>query len=165
MVIVAAGLILYSQTYAFAWDEGFHLLAAQLIDAGKRPWLDFCFPQTPLNAYWNAGWMRVFGESWRVPACRCGPVDRRRRPADRRLYFHSLPVSSLAVGVRNRRGAAGWLEHSGGLFRHHRAGIWDVLVSERRRVSPVNCSGGARQGLASSPRPDFSPAQLPQLLS
>jgi 4-amino-4-deoxy-L-arabinose transferase-like glycosyltransferase len=68
-VILAAlsvGLLIYSQTQALAWDEGFHLLAAQLIKAGKRPYLDFCFPQTPLNAYWNAGWMRIFGDSWRV---------------------------------------------------------------------------------------------------
>jgi 4-amino-4-deoxy-L-arabinose transferase-like glycosyltransferase len=49
-----------------AWDEGFHLLAAQLIKSGKRPYVDFCFPQTPLNAYWNAGWMRIFGDSWRL---------------------------------------------------------------------------------------------------
>ena len=48
--LLFAGLLLYSQTLAFAWDEGFHLLAAQLIKAGKRPYLDFCFPQTPLNA-------------------------------------------------------------------------------------------------------------------
>ncbi len=66
VALILAGLLLYSQTWAFAWDEGFHLLAAQLIDAGKRPWLDFCFPQTPLNAYWNAGWMRILGQSWRV---------------------------------------------------------------------------------------------------
>jgi len=59
-------LLVYSQTIAFTWDEGFHLLAAQLILAGKRPYLDFCFPQSPLNAWWNAGWMRVFGQSWRV---------------------------------------------------------------------------------------------------
>lgn len=63
---VAAGLFLYSQTQAFAWDEGFHLLTAQLIKASLRPYLDFCFSQTPLNAYWNAGWMWVFGESWRT---------------------------------------------------------------------------------------------------
>src|ERR1039458_6901188 len=63
--LLFAGLLLYSQTLAFAWDEGFHLLAAQLIKAGKRPYLDFCFPQTPLNAYLNAGWMKLFGESWR----------------------------------------------------------------------------------------------------
>jgi 4-amino-4-deoxy-L-arabinose transferase-like glycosyltransferase len=64
--LLLAGLLVYSQTQALAWDEGFHLLAAQLIKAGKRPYLDFCFPQTPLNAYWNAGWMRVFGDSWRA---------------------------------------------------------------------------------------------------
>lgn len=64
--LLAAGLVIYSQTNAFAWDEGFHLLAAQLIRAGRKPYLDFCFSQTPLNAYWNAGWMSVFGESWRT---------------------------------------------------------------------------------------------------
>jgi len=61
-----AGLLLYSQTLAFAWDEGFHLLAAQLIMAGKKPYLDFCFPQTPLNAWLNAAWMTIFGETWRA---------------------------------------------------------------------------------------------------
>jgi len=60
-----AGLLVYSQTFAFTADEGFHLLAAQLIKGGMRPYLDFCFPQTPLNAYWNAFWMRVLGEGWR----------------------------------------------------------------------------------------------------
>jgi hypothetical protein len=63
---LAAGMALYAQTLAFTDDEGFHLMAAQLIKAGMRPYLDFCFPQTPLNAYWNAFWMRVFGESWRT---------------------------------------------------------------------------------------------------
>ena len=51
---------------SFAWDEGFHLLAAQLIRSGRRPYLDFLFSQTPLNAYWNAFWMTCFGESWRT---------------------------------------------------------------------------------------------------
>ena len=60
-------LVYYSQSIAFAWDAGFHLLAAQLINAGKRPYLDFRFPQTPLNVWWMAFWMRVFGQSWRVP--------------------------------------------------------------------------------------------------
>jgi hypothetical protein len=64
--LVAALLGVYSQTRAFAWDEGFHLVTAQSINRGKRPYLDFCFPQTPLNAYWNAGWMRVCGDSWRT---------------------------------------------------------------------------------------------------
>ncbi len=64
--LLCAGLLVYSQTAAFAWDEGFHMLAAQLIKAGKKPYLDFVFSQTPLNAYWNAGWMWAFGESWRT---------------------------------------------------------------------------------------------------
>src|SRR5205823_5271192 len=65
--LFAAGLLVYSQVRAFAWDEGFHLLAAQSINAGKRPYLDFCFSQVPLIAYWNAFWMRIFGETWRTP--------------------------------------------------------------------------------------------------
>jgi hypothetical protein len=65
--LFTAGLVLYSQTQAFAWDEGFHILTAQLIKHGKRPYIDFVFSQTPLNAYWNAAWMAMLGESWRVP--------------------------------------------------------------------------------------------------
>ena len=65
-LLLTAGLAVYAQTLAFAWDEGFHLLAAQLIKAGKTPYLDFFFPQAPLNAYWNAGWMRLFGDTWRT---------------------------------------------------------------------------------------------------
>src|SRR5512135_1020391 len=63
---ITAGLLVYSQTHAFGWDEGYHLLAAQFIKAGKRPYLDFCFPQTPFNAYLTAAWMRLFGETWRA---------------------------------------------------------------------------------------------------
>jgi 4-amino-4-deoxy-L-arabinose transferase-like glycosyltransferase len=61
---IAALLLWYSQTRSFSWDEGYHLLAAQLIAHGKRPYLDFCFPQPPLNTYWNAAWTRLLGESW-----------------------------------------------------------------------------------------------------
>jgi hypothetical protein len=64
--IVAAGLVVYSQTMAFHWDEGFHILTAYLIHLGKRPYLDFFFPQTPLNAYWNAVWLGISGCSWRA---------------------------------------------------------------------------------------------------
>jgi hypothetical protein len=66
IAVMTAALIWYSQTDAFAWDEGFHLLAAQLIAHGKRPYLDFFFPQAPLNAYWNALWMKWLGEGWRA---------------------------------------------------------------------------------------------------
>ncbi|MBV9611032.1 MAG: hypothetical protein JO091_01105 [Acidobacteriaceae bacterium] len=66
VLLITLGLLVYSQTMGFVWDEGFHLLAAQLILRGEKPYLDFCFPQTPLNAYWNAAWMALFGESWRA---------------------------------------------------------------------------------------------------
>jgi hypothetical protein len=65
-VAVTSGLLIQSQAFGFTCDEGFHLLTAQLIMSGKRPYLDFCFPPTPLNAYWNAAWMRMFGDTWRT---------------------------------------------------------------------------------------------------
>lgn len=65
--LYAAAFLIYAEKWAFTWDESYHLLAAQLMSAGKRPYLDFCFPQTPLNAYWNAGWMHLLGDNWRVP--------------------------------------------------------------------------------------------------
>jgi hypothetical protein len=64
--LLTGGMLVFSQTRSFFWDEGFHILAAYLIRTGKRPYLDFFFPQTPLNAYWNAAWMAIFGPSWRV---------------------------------------------------------------------------------------------------
>jgi len=67
VTLIGAGLVWYSQTLAFAWDEGFHLLCAQLISFGRRPYVDFAFCQTPLNAYWNALWLTIFGQTWRVP--------------------------------------------------------------------------------------------------
>jgi hypothetical protein len=67
VALYAAAFLLYAEKWAFTWDESYHLLAAQLMSAGKRPYLDFCFPQAPLNAYWNAGWMRLLGDNWRVP--------------------------------------------------------------------------------------------------
>ncbi len=67
MALLTALLSVYAQWRAFAWDEGWHLVAAQSINRGKRPYLDFCYPQTPLNAYWNAAWMRVFGGTWHTP--------------------------------------------------------------------------------------------------
>src|SRR5437764_219495 len=65
--VYAAAFLTYALTRAFTYTEGYHWLAAQLIGAGKQPYIDFCFPQTPLNAYWNAAWMRLLGAHWRVP--------------------------------------------------------------------------------------------------
>ncbi len=67
VVCIAAVLVTYARSFAFAWDEGYHLVAAWLIAHGKQPYIDFVFPQTPLNAYWNAILLRVFGVNWRVP--------------------------------------------------------------------------------------------------
>src|SRR6185312_5866445 len=67
VVCIAAVMLTYARSFAFAWDEGYHLVAAWLIEHGKQPYIDFVFPQTPLNAYWNALLLRVLGENWRVP--------------------------------------------------------------------------------------------------
>ena len=67
LAMYTGALLIFSQTRAFTWDESYHLLAAQLIRHGRKPYIDFCFPQTPLNAYANAGLIRVFGETWRAP--------------------------------------------------------------------------------------------------
>src|SRR5215212_6578378 len=61
---IAACLLAYSQLVAYFGNESFHLLAAQLINAGKRPYLDFFYQHVPLYAYLSALWMRAFGESW-----------------------------------------------------------------------------------------------------
>jgi hypothetical protein len=65
-VLYATAFLAYAESMAFHFDETYHLLAAQLILAGKRPYVDFCFPQAPFNAYWNALWMALFGQTWRV---------------------------------------------------------------------------------------------------
>ena len=66
-IVLTASLVLiaYSQTIAYYKDEGFDLLAAQLVVAGKKPYLDFFYQHTPLFTYLTAGWMRLFGEGWR----------------------------------------------------------------------------------------------------
>ncbi len=66
LLLISAGLIAYAETIAFVWDEGFHLVAAQFIAWGKTPYIDFLFPQTLLNAYFNAGVLRIIGHSWRT---------------------------------------------------------------------------------------------------
>ncbi len=65
VAVLWAGLLLYSQTLAWRGDEGFHLLAAQLVAAGKRPYLDFFYQHVPLHIIVTAGWFRLFGDTWR----------------------------------------------------------------------------------------------------
>ena len=88
----ALAILTYSQTLAFSWDAGYHLLAAQLIAPGRTPYLDFCFPQAPLNAYWNALWMRILGGGWRIPQGLAALLHCRSDPADGRLCWGRFPV-------------------------------------------------------------------------
>jgi len=70
LIIVVAllelALLIYSQAVAYWGDESLHLVAAQLMNAGQRPYLDFFYHHPPLFAYLISALMRVFGESWRV---------------------------------------------------------------------------------------------------
>jgi len=43
VTLIGIALVVYSQTLSFTWDEGFHLVAEQLINAGKKPYVDFLF--------------------------------------------------------------------------------------------------------------------------
>lgn len=65
ILAITASALLYAVTRAFVWDEGYHLIAAQQISRGRLPYIDFCFPQTLLNAYFNAGIITLFGPHWR----------------------------------------------------------------------------------------------------
>jgi hypothetical protein len=67
IALLCVAIVLYSQTTILDWDEGFHLVAAALIAAGKRPYLDFLFPQPWLHAAWNALWVEIGGGGWRLP--------------------------------------------------------------------------------------------------
>ena len=93
-ILFTAGLAVYAQTVAFAWDEGFHLLAAQLIKAGKTPYLDFFFPQAPLNAYWNAAWMRMFGDTWRVAHAVAGAMGAAAVLLAAQAVYSRFPVAA-----------------------------------------------------------------------
>ena len=63
---LSLGLIAVSQIGDSWGDEGFHLLASQLINSGKKPYLDFFYQHVPLYIYLDAYWMRLFGETWRA---------------------------------------------------------------------------------------------------
>ncbi|MDB6146788.1 MAG: hypothetical protein JWO45_452, partial [Spartobacteria bacterium] len=58
-------LIAVSQGTYYYGDEGFHLLASQLLITGKRVYLDFFFQHPPVYTYLNAGWMLLAGDTWR----------------------------------------------------------------------------------------------------
>jgi hypothetical protein len=105
LVSLSAGTLFYSQRTTLDWDEGFHLLAASLINAGRRPYVDFCFPQPTLHAYWNALWLRVFGGGWRGPHAvaallTCGAIALTADFIFRRTHqLTAAMVAALFVGL------------------------------------------------------------------
>jgi hypothetical protein len=65
LALAALALLAFSQTLAWYGDEGFHLLAASLVGAGRIPYRDFFYQHPPLFPYLYAGWMQIAGETWR----------------------------------------------------------------------------------------------------
>lgn len=65
LAAVTAALFIHSQLLACGGDEGFHLMAAKRVAAGQRLYLDFFYQHVPLYPLLLAGWMKVFGETWR----------------------------------------------------------------------------------------------------
>src|SRR6476619_5427271 len=65
-LVVSAALIIQSQFYAYVGDETFHLLAAKLISAGRKPYADFFYQHPPLFVYLVAGMFRITGPEWRA---------------------------------------------------------------------------------------------------
>src|SRR3954471_20967206 len=63
--LLGAGFAVISQGYYEHGDEGFYLVASQLVALGKRPYLDFYFQHCPLYPYPAAAWFWLFGSSWR----------------------------------------------------------------------------------------------------
>ena len=95
--LVCAHVIVFSQTLAYYGDEGFDLLSAQLIVAGKKPYLDFFYQHPAFYAYATATWMRLFGDGWRglhlfSALFTCG----------------SIAVSALYVHSRWHRASSPW---------------------------------------------------------
>ena len=147
-----AGLLFYAETRAFSWDEGFHLVAAQLILAGKRPYLDFCFPQTPLNAYLTAGWMRLFGDTWRtvhaleafwVAAAAFLPADfvRSRFPVPDWRWPAAL-AALVAVGMNSQVVLFGTIGQSYGLC------LFLIVAAYRLAVVAVERAGASLSAAA-----------------
>jgi len=62
---IVAVFLVRSQLFAYVGDESFHLVAAQLINAGKSPYTDLFYQHPPLYAYLIAGLFHLT-ETWRI---------------------------------------------------------------------------------------------------
>ncbi len=63
LVLVFTLAILFSQ-WPLAFGDTYHLLAAQMVAAGRKPYLDFFVQQVPLYPLICGAWLRIFGTSW-----------------------------------------------------------------------------------------------------
>ena len=150
--LYAAVFLIYSETLAFTWDESYHLLASQLMDAGRRPYIDFCFPQTPLNAYWNAAWMRVLGQNWRVPHgfAALFTIGAVLLTAD--FVFRRFPVASWRLGAAIAAGLATGLNamvfEYGPLAQAYGICLFALAAAFRITVRAVDRSGPLLAALA-----------------
>ncbi len=52
--------------WPLAAGDTYHVLAAQMVAAGRKPYLDFFLQQVPLYPLICGAWLRVFGSSWQA---------------------------------------------------------------------------------------------------
>jgi 4-amino-4-deoxy-L-arabinose transferase-like glycosyltransferase len=101
--LLAAGLtallVGFSQTLAFYPDEGFHLVAARLVNDGKQPYLDFFYPHAPLWVYLMAAWMWIFGDTWRSVHVLSALLTGACTAVVARYVFSRYPESSWRVAT------------------------------------------------------------------
>ncbi len=152
VALVTAALIWYARSGAFAWDEGYHLIAAWLIAHGKQPYIDFVFPQTPVNAYWNALLLHVFGEDWRVPhtaaalltsgaVAMCAVYAYRRLPLPQSWRTSAAIVTAVIMGFNTVVVEFGTLQAYG-------LCLFMIVAAYLFTVSSVDRPGIARPALA-----------------
>lgn len=64
-LLVAGVLYTVSQSGRSYGDEGYQLVASQLILSGKQPYVDFFYQHPPAYIQMDAAWMALFGKTWR----------------------------------------------------------------------------------------------------
>jgi hypothetical protein len=172
--VYAVIFLIYAETQAFAFDESYHLMAARLIDAGRIPYIDFCFPQTPLNAYWNAGWMQLLGQNWHVPHAFAAlfVIAAVFLTADF-LYFH-FPVPSwrlavaiaggLSLGLNKMVFEYGPLAQAYGICLFLLVASFRVAIRAVERRGPLSAAGAGLLAGAAAACSLLSAAGAPVLL-
>lgn len=100
LILLQCYFVLLATTRFIAWDEGFYVLAAKLVSAGKSPYLDFFYPQAPLFPYLLAV-LSPLSMNWlslRLIAATCAAlvgailwIEIRKR--------HTRSVSSICLGL------------------------------------------------------------------